>query len=384
MLFKNVPVDETLKRQLANLVKKNRISHAQLFLGKAGYHVFALAVAYAQYVSCARRGEWDSCGECPSCKKFEKLEHPDLHLIFPNTTSKEVKKDPDSRQFAREFRKFVLDHHYHISLEDWLKELGGENKQAAINIRDCAHIIEQNSNQSYEGGYKIYLLWMVERLRHDAAPKLLKTLEEPENKTLFILMAENSDKILSTILSRTQLVKVPCLSTDMVKQQLVAEYGQPETRAREIAEICEGDYHKALSIMNETGERKWMMNLFDRFMQSAVAFAKHRPMREVNFHDTMNTLFDALKEGRETQKNFIAYMLSMLRYTFLIANGQPELVKTTREEMEVIAKLSPYITLKNITLITNEGNQALYHVERNGNSSLIFTDLYLKMARHLE
>ncbi|MCL2168175.1 MAG: DNA polymerase III subunit delta, partial [Lentimicrobiaceae bacterium] len=154
MLFKNLLVSQELKSQLLKLVKENRISHAQLFLSQAGTHSFALAVAYAQYICCQDRNEDDSCGLCPSCIKFEKLAHPDLHFVFPNCMTKSVKKEPDSKLFAQEFREFVFSKNYHIDIEDWLSELGGENKQASINIRDCSNIIQQNSVQSYEGGFK--------------------------------------------------------------------------------------------------------------------------------------------------------------------------------------------------------------------------------------
>ncbi|MEG2070717.1 MAG: DNA polymerase III subunit delta, partial [Bacteroidales bacterium] len=256
MLFKDVLVDQALKQQLINLIKEKRISHAQLFLGQAGSHTFALAVAYAQYLCCENRGENDSCGVCPSCIKFEKLSHPDFHLIFPNCITKSVKKDPDSKQFSQEFKDFVLEHQYHLDIHDWLDHLGGENKQASINIRDCANIINQNSIRSYEGGYKIYILWMVERLYHAAAPKLLKTLEEPENKTLFILIAESSDKILSTILSRTQLIKLPRLSVETIQKQLVSDFNISSDTAHDIAEISEGNYHKAITLYQNNSDMK--------------------------------------------------------------------------------------------------------------------------------
>ena len=383
MLFKDVMVEDNLKRQLVTLVKDNRISHAQLFLGQAGNHAFALAVAYAQYISCENRGEWDSCGVCPSCAKYEKLAHPDFHLIFPNTIAKNVKKDPDSKLFAQDFRKFVFDHNYHIDIEDWLIELGGENKQASINIRDCANIINQNNIRSYEGGYKIYLLWMVERLYYAAAPKLLKTLEEPENKTLFILMAQNPEKILTTILSRTQLIKIPRLAGEKIKSQLIADFGASEEIAKDIAEISEGNYHKAISLFQERGELKEMLDAFEQIFKSVLSFAQRKEISQIGFLDTQNTFADVISKGREFQKNFISFMIRMFRNTLLMNTNNEIMVKATAQEKRLLEFFKQSITLKNITPVLQECNQAIYHIERNGNSTIIFTDLYLKLAGHL-
>ena len=201
MLFKDVLVDEELKRQLVALADENRISHAQLFLGRNGSHSFALALAFAQYICCTDRHDGDSCGQCHSCKMFEKLQYPDLHLIFPNCTFAEVDKDPDSEKLAGHFRDFVFANDYHLDYNEWVKHLKSERKQVVINIRDTANILMQNSIRSYENGYKIYILWMADKIQLAAANKLLKTLEEPESQSLFILIAESSDQMLPTILS---------------------------------------------------------------------------------------------------------------------------------------------------------------------------------------
>lgn len=382
MLFKDVMVEEGLKRQLVSMVRNNRISHAQLFLSQAGSHSFALAVAYSQYICCENPGEWDSCGECPSCAKFEKLAHPDLHLIFPNAVGKTVKKDPDSDQFADEFRKFVLDRHYHIDLEEWLTELGGENKQASINIRDCANIIRQNSVRSYEGGYKIFILWNVERLYYAAAPKLLKTLEEPENKTVFILMAENPDRILSTILSRTQLIKIPRLSDDKIKNRLMCDFGAPEDLAADIAEISDGNYNKALSLFEDRGELKEMLHYFDTIFGSMLSLAEKR-MEGVLFTEVQSLFSEIVSRGRESQKSFISFMIRIFRNILFMNTDNAVMIKSTSDEKKIIRKYLSSINLKNAAAVLHECNEAIYHIERNGNSGLVFTDLYLKLAQHL-
>jgi DNA polymerase-3 subunit delta' len=383
MLFKSILVAPVLKNQLISLVKENRISHAQLFLSQAGTHSFALAVAYAQYICCQDRKEDDSCGVCPSCAKFEKLAHPDLHFVFPNCITKTVKKDPDSRQFAQEFRNFVFSKKYHIDIEDWLSELGGENKQATINIRDCSNIIQQNSIQSYEGGYKVFIFWCLDRLYHAAAPKLLKTLEEPEQNTLFILLTENSDVILSTILSRTQLVKIPPLTQDTIAQQLVNDFGMAQQKAADIAEISEGNYVKAIHLHENSSDLRDMLQKFEILFTSMSALKNHASPQQINYFAVQNIIASIVDLGREEQKSFLRFISRMIRNILMLGSQNEYLVKATSEEKKLLNIFTKTISLKNAQSILQECNQALFHIERNGNSTLVFTDFYLKVSRLL-
>lgn len=380
MLFKDVLVDENLKKKLRELVKENRISHAQLFLSQAGSHSFALAIAYAQYICCEHRGEDDSCGECPSCAKFAKLSHPDLHILFPNCATAKVKTDPDSQKLAGEFREFVFENNYHIDINAWLERLGGENKQASINIRDCANIINQNSIRAYEGGYKIYILWMVERLYHSAAPKLLKTLEEPESQSLFILLSEDTDKILATILSRTQLVKIPKLKAEEIKQQLIKDFDISEEEAQDIANMADGNYNKAIELHNDSSEYKHALQHIKIIMSSLSASTKNPiDKNALAYLDVKDCFESVISRGREYQKNFISYFIKLIRNMLLQRTANSSLNKNTAAEQELIQNHAYLITLKNISKILDECNKAMYHIERNGNSALIFTDWYLKL-----
>jgi len=383
MLFKNLLVSSTLKARLISLVKENRISHAQLFLSHTGTPSFALAVAYAQYICCQDRKEDDSCGICPSCTKFEKLAHPDLHFIFPNCITKKIKKDPDSRQFAQEFRDFVLAKNYHIDMEDWLSELGGENKQATINIRDCSNVIQQNSIQSYEGGYKIFIFWGLDKLYHAAAPKLLKTLEEPEKNTLFILLTENQDRILSTILSRTQLVNIPPLKNDIIAQQLIADFGMTPLKAADIAEISEGSYVKAIKQHESSSELSEMLKKFETIFSSMSALKNNATAQQKNYLAVQDTIASIVEQGREEQKNFLRFISRMIRNILMLGSKNESIVRATTEEKKTLNLFTKMITLKNAQSILNECNEAKYHIERNGNSTLIFTDFYLKASKLL-
>lgn len=376
MLFKDVLVDDKLKKKLIDLVKENRISHAQLFLSQAGSHAFALSVAYAQYICCENRGEDDSCGVCPSCAKFAKLAHPDLHIVFPNCTTNEVKKDPDYTQFTEKFNQFVFQNNYHIDLHDWLLDLGGENKQAYINTRDCSLIVNQNSIKSYEGGYKIFILWMAERLYRDAAPKLLKTLEEPESNTLFILITENSDKILSTILSRTQLVKIPKISTETIQEQLQKDFNLEEQKAKDIALVADGDYNQALRLLNSESDHHQLLEQVDQVLGSIVALSRNNFV-QVEYMDIQNCFKDIIDQGREYQKAFMNSFIRILRN--MLMKDFP-VSKCSSAEQNIIGKYATAFNLKNVSQVFEECNKAQYHIERNGNSALILTDWYLKVA----
>jgi DNA polymerase-3 subunit delta' len=362
-------------------VKENRISHAQLFLSQAGTHSFALAVAYAQYICCQDRKEDDSCGVCPSCAKFEKLAYPDLHFVFPNCITKTVKKDPDSRQFAQEFRDFVFAKNYHIDIEEWLAELESENKQATINIRDCSNIIQQNNIQSYEGGYKIFIFWCLDRLHHTAAPKLLKTLEEPEKNTLFILLTEQPDKILSTILSRTQLVKIPPLSQDTIALQLVHDFGATPQKAADIAEISEGSYVKAINLHENSGELRDLLRKFEILFASMSALKNYASPQQINYFAVQDDIAYIVDLERKKKKKFLRFVFRMIRNILMLSAKNENLVKATTEEKKIMNVFTKTISLKNAQPILHECNQALYHIERNGNSTLVFTDFYLKVSK---
>ena len=374
--------DAALKQKLIDLVRAGRAAHAQFFLAQPGSHALALAVALGQYLCCEHPTETDSCGECPSCKQFAKLSHPDLHLYFPNCTTKSVKKDPDSAQLAPEFKEFVLKNDFHVDIQGWLSELDGENKQATINTRDCSDILHHNNMRSHQDGYKVYILWCVDRLYHLAAPKLLKTLEEPEPNSVFILISEEPDKILNTILSRTQLVKIPRLTDAEIAGKLQQQYPElTEEAAVDIAVLADGNYNKAIHIASENEEQALMLQQFETFFDSVVAFAQRSPLPAVQYEQVQEVLNEVIGQGREYQKHFLQLMLRMLRNILMLNSNHPGMLKVTHQEQSVITKYQGKLQLKQISTMTELCNQACYHISRNGNSALIFTDLYFQMAK---
>lgn len=385
MQFKDVLVDATFKQKLVDLAREGRSAHAQFFLAQPGSHALALAVALGQYLCCENPGEHDSCGECPSCKQFAKLSHPDLHLYFPNCTTKSVKKDPESSLFIKEFRDYVLQNDFHVDINGWLNILEGENKQASINSRDCSDILHHNNTQSHQDGCKVYILWCVDRLYHSAAPKLLKTLEEPESNSVFILISEEPDKILNTILSRTQLVKIPRLTDADLSEKLQQMYPDiSPDEASDIAILADGNYNKAMHIVTDNEDQRVLLQQFEVVFDSVTALAQRKPLVSVQYEQAQTALAEVVASGREYQKQYLQLMLRMLRNILMMNSNNSGLLKVTHQEQSVLDKYRGFIHLKQISLMTDLCNEALYHITRNGNSSLIFTDLYFKLVKSFE
>src|ERR1700710_496334 len=246
MQFKQIVGQDAIKQRLMTSVKENRVSYAQLFWGPGGAGTLPLAVAYAQYLSCENKQEDDSCGECSSCRKYQKLMHPDLHFSYPFFAKH---KDDTAITFIEQWRDAFIANPY-LSLDTWRGYLDAENKQANINIAECHQIIKKLSFKPFESTYKVLILWLPEYLDKEGN-SLLKVIEEPQPNTLFLLVAQNQDQILNTILSRTQLIKVPCLNYEDIKEHLITNHNQTETAASEIAYLSNGNMTEALSMLQQ-------------------------------------------------------------------------------------------------------------------------------------
>ncbi len=375
MLFKEIIGQEAIKKSLIQTVKENRVSHAQLFLGQNGSGKLALAVAYAQYVNCKNRTDEDSCGVCPSCVKYQKLIHPDLHFIYPIAATKEFKK-PKSIDFIESWRSLLFENKFYINLNQWLEKIEIENKQGIINAEDCNSIIKALGYKSYEAEYKVMIIWMAEKMFHAAAPKLLKILEEPPEKTLFILVSENQDHLLSTILSRAQLVKIPRIKDVDLEQSIMAEGEHDEANIKRAVSISEGNYKLAKKHLQSTEADK-------------VNFLKFREWMRCCFTSDLPKLSsfvsDFSKWGRERQKRFFLYALQISRSCMLVNYGQNQLVKLGQEELDWLIKgFSPFINNANINEFAKEFNDAHYAIERNANPSILLMDISLKATKLLK
>ncbi len=369
MRFNDIPGHESLIRKLIYTIKDQRVSHAQLFTGPEGNGKLALAIAYAQYLNCQNKQEDDSCGICSSCVKFEKLGHPDLHFMYPLSPSKENSK-PISIHYLQEWRKFLLDNEYHVRLNDWYDSIGIEKKQGVISALDCNDLLKTLSYTTYESEYKIMIIWMAEKLYHAAAPKLLKILEEPPDKTLFIIVSEHPEHLLPTIISRTQIVQVPKLEEEALANYLEKRFSISRAESQKISSLSEGNLLEARQIL-QGGEEESYFQLFRDWMRACYGF---------NPEAIRKTMEEFSGLGREKQKLFISFALKIVR-DCLMSHFRPERILVLEgEEREFITRFSPYIHRGNGPEITEKLNASYYHIERNANASILFFNLSMKFA----
>jgi len=373
MLFKEVIGQEKIKNRLIQTVKDNRVSHAQLFLGPEGSGKLSMALAYAQFINCKNKQENDSCGVCPSCVKFNKLIHPDLHFIYPVASTKNIKK-PQSKEFISNWRNILEKNNYHITLNDWYEEIGIERKQGIINKDDCNEIIKTLAYKSYEAEYKVMFIWMVERLFHAAAPKILKILEEPPEKTLFILISENQDRIINTILSRTQLVKFPKITDESLNQALIKKHNCSVDDFHRIVNLSDGNYIEAKNNLYKNTDDKTNFDNFRNWMRLCYS----NNVIEVNTFVT-----DISKIGREKQKQFLNFALKTTRNCILKNYNNTEMLKLEDDELKFVNNFAPFINPANCMQFSEEFEKSIFHIERNGNPSIIFMDLSLKVIQLL-
>ena len=368
MQFKDIVGQGAIKQRLINTVNENRVSHAQLFLGPEGSGSLALAVAYAQYLSCEDKQLDDSCGVCSSCRKYQKLMHPDLHFSYPFFAKH---KDDNALSFIEQWREAFLAWPY-LNLDIWRDYLDAENKQANINIAECHQIIKKLSLKPFESEYKILILWLPEYLDKEGNA-LLKIIEEPQPNTLFLLVAQNQDQILNTILSRTQLVKIPALGYEEIKDYLIVQHNQTEEAAAEIAYLCNGNLTEALIMLQQ--ENKGYHNLFVSWLRLCFA---NKGLDILTFVDQL------AKMGRENQKNFLRYGISFIRECCLLIAGAGSLVHLPANELETAQKMTHVMNISMAEAISAELEKAHYHVERNANPKILFLDVSLQIIKTLK
>ena len=406
MSFNNVIGQAEIKQTLVELVQFNRLSHALLFLGNEGSGALPLALAFAQYTVCekvngreqagaaagpalfgeapppagpALFGETaaatvqqgdrpfltDACGICPSCVKAQKLVHPDIHFSYPVIPKKAGDK-PVSTDYSSEWREFISQYPYGNAY-DWLQFIGAENKQGNITAQECNDIIHKLSLKSFESGYKILVMWMPEYLGNEGN-KLLKLIEEPPPNTLFILIAENESLILPTILSRTQLVKIPMPETADIEKGLTARSGVTPEQARQIAAICEGNYHEALQLIRHADDdwqgmlREWLN-----------AILKTGPIAQVKWIDEISKL------GRERQKQFLRYFNHLLEQAIRLRYMDAGRLHIPDNEKDVALRLNKIADTGQQKAIIEELDRAAYYIERNAHAKMLFHALTIKL-----
>lgn len=378
MLFREIIGQEQTKNQLRRAVLEGRVPHAQLFTGISGIGKLQLALAYAQYLNCPNRTEEDSCGICPTCLQFQHLQHPDLHFVFPI-----VKTDAGDTcdAFLEPWREIILNQHY-FDLEDWHRALGVETKQSMIYEKESGEILRKLSLKAYGNGYKVMLIWQPEKMNADCANKLLKILEEPSDKTVFLLVSEHPEQLLSTIRSRVQAISVPRLETETVAAAL-RDKGMDARRADDIARIANGSYLAALKKADESDTNQQELRDFIALFRDAYTVGvlsdpqkKYESLKRLRQWSL--DMADS-KVGRERQKHFLQYAQQQVRENYIRNMAQPELNYQMEAEQEFSVRFAPFIHDGNVEAIMNQLDLAERQIEQNGNAKMIFFDLCLQM-----
>lgn len=372
MNFSQIPGQKAVIDRLRSSVAENRVSHALLFYGPEGSGKFAIALAFARYISCEKRTAEDACGVCPSCVKYDKLIHPDLHFVFP-VIKKKSATETVSDTYIAQWREMVLRSAW-FSLSTWTEAMEVANEQALIPVAEAAEIIRKLSLKSFESDFKIMIIWLPEKMNAETANKLLKMIEEPPARTLFILVSEEDDRLLPTITSRCQHIRIPAIPSEDLSAHMVKTLGIDTVRASEIAAIANGNMVRAMELAREDDNTAVHLDRFTKLMRTAYA-------RDIHALVTWSEETAAL--GRERQKSFLSYSLRMIRENFILNfNGKENrLVYLTRAEDEFSGKFHPFINEKNINALNREFNLAYAHVESNGNTKMIFLDLALRTMR---
>ncbi len=371
MLFSEIIGQEEVKNKLRQSIHSGRIPHAQLFYGPQGSGSLAMAIAYAQYIACNNRSESDSCGECPSCKKFMHLAHPDLHFVFPVNTSKTIKKDPVSDDYIALWREQLMESPYFLSGQ-WYNRIGIENKQGFISRKESESISRKLSLKSFESEYKFLILWLPEKMNTTSANMLLKLIEEPPEKTLFLMVSEQPEQVLITISSRTQPVKLERIDKETLALALEKSKGIGKEEALSVARLANGSYIDALDILDSSEESIFYFEQFTSFMR--LCYQRNIP--DLNMWvENMSGI------GRERLKSFFEYALRLIRENFILNLKKNDLVYLTKQEEEFSQRFHPFINGRNILAISEELNAASADIERNGNGKIVLFDMSLKVVK---
>lgn len=377
MQFLEILGQEYIKSHLTKSASSGRIPHAQLFVGPEGSGTLPMAIAYAQYILCNNSGNENEGGNESCNLKFDNISHPDLHFIYPTVTTDSVKTKPKSIDFLTEWRTFIQENPYG-GLFDWYRTLGVQNKQGEIRVEDAESILKSLALKSYEGGYKVIIIWMADKMNIASSNKLLKLLEEPTDKTLFILISENEEDIIQTIRSRCQVLHFNGLNENVIAQALVTKENIDPRTAKKVAHQAQGNFNKAMHLLHEDGEELPFEEWFVLWVRAA--FRAKGNAAAIN--DLIQWSEQIATLGRETQKKFLQFCIDMFRQALLLNYQTTSLVyMEPKVEKFKLENFAPFVNGNNINDIFKELSDAIYHIERNGNAKIILTDLSIKLTR---
>lgn len=372
MLFAEIPGNNKEKQDLISSVKKGRIGHAQLFLGNPGNAKLALAIAYAQFLNCENKKAEDSCNKCHSCFMYNQLTHPDLHIIFPVVKINKI-KNPISENFITQWRELIIQNPY-ISLQDWYQYLGVENKQGVIYKHEAQDLQKKLTLKNYESAFRIILIWMPEKMNHTTANKLLKLIEEPPKGTYILMVSEDSEQILPTITSRTQIINSKQFSNLEVASFLQKEKGISIEKTKVISINVKGNMNKAIQLCANNIEEVSSIEAFQKWMQICY---------KVSVKELSGLTDEFAKKGRENQKGFLQHSLTIIREC-LMFNTFNKVRLAEKKEEQFVRNFASYIHEENTLAIFDRLEKAIKNIERNANPKIIFYELSLQMMRLLK
>ena len=372
MHFQDVVGHQNQKKVLVDSLALERIPHAQLFEGADEQGVLALAIAYANTVVCGTANS-----DSPARLKADGLVHPDIHFVFPTATTAEIKSKPTSNAFAAQWREFVQEQPY-ATLYDWSQFLGIENKQAAIHVTDALQVMQKVSLKSFEGGWKCVIVWHAEKLTTAASNKLLKSIEEPPAKTLFLLVCPDENQLLATIRSRCQRTHFGRVSKQEITDFLVNK-GVAKEAARAMAAQSSGAVGKAIALFNQQGNQA----LYEKWFVSWVRTAFRAKGNKGVVLELTDWSQQIATEGVETQKQFLGFAIMLFRSAIMTHYNLSTVAPFNTSTDFKLSKFAPFIHGSNIMPIIDALEKSTYHLERNGNAQMIFTDLSFKLTRLL-
>jgi len=373
MSFKSVIGQEALRDQLIHSTRENRVSHALLFHGPPGSGKFPLAVAFAQYLNCSDPGPEDACGVCPACQKAEKFIHPDIHFVFPVITGTKAGSEPVSDNFIADWREYLAESPY-PSLPGWLKFMKVENKQAKIFKKEAASIVSKLQLKAFESDYKILIIWMPEKMNATAANKLLKIIEEPPEKTIFLLVAQSTGDILPTILSRTQLIRVKKIPDEVLSQHLIKKYPDKEKLIAGITRLADGNYLEAVDLIEANEQNQIYFDHFVNWMRLIYSF---------KISELLAFMPTIVELGREKQKDFLLFCLKMIKGNFHLNQKMDDIVRMSPEQKDFSVKFSKYINTGNIADLSLLFSEAISQIGMNANPRILFLDMSTRIFKLL-
>ncbi len=380
MYFKDVIGQSDIKSRLIEMVGENKVPHAILFSGNEGTGSFPLALAFARYVHCTDKKASDACGVCPSCKKFDKLVHPDTHFVFPIVKQGSGKKSV-SDDCLQDWRAFLNANPY-FSFQSWLNHINAGNSQGMIYAEEGEEIIRKLNFKTFESEYKVMFIWLPEKMHTTCANRLLKILEEPPGKTIFVLVSENPEQLLTTVLSRTQAIRVKGIAENDLSEQLSKLFDLSGNDLQACLHLANGNWLKAVEYVQSSRDNSFFLQQFIRCMRGAYTIANFSPEKKLDKQRSLKDLKlwseEMAKLGREQSKKYFSNAQRLLRENFIMNLSQSDLNYLHPEELAFSKKFSPFINHKNVVFFMEELSLAERQIEQNVSPKLIFFDLALK------